>query len=107
MLYVTTQVGVPIYIAEKIQIMTLRANQEKQTAMLGVEYEDGTRELLNMKAGQVLNSELMISRLGKHSIKLDEVLSGRKLNIGLQFPASVSINRWQIHWNLTNRKRSA
>ena len=100
MLFVTTQLGTPIYVAKDIQVMALRADAEKQTATLGIQYGDGTQELVKFKEGDIITSKMLVERLGEHKIKLDEVVSSRKLNLGLDFPIDVPINRWQNHWGL-------
>ena len=107
MLFVTTTLGTPIYIATA-QLVALRVDADLQAATLGIQYDDGQREITRIKVGEICTSKLMAEKVGEHVIKLDDLPSARKLNIGLAFPADVAINRWQIHWGLAdNRKRSA
>ena len=107
MLFVTTTLGTPIYIATA-QLVALRVDPGLHYASLGIQYDDGQREITRIKVGETYTSKLMAEKIGEHAIKLDDLPSIRKLNIGLAFPADVAINRWQIHWGLAdNRKRSA
>lgn len=103
MLFVTTPLGTPIYIGDT-QLVALRVESDRSAAILGIQFGDGQRQIARVKVGDTFTSEIMEKQIGEHAIKLDEVPSMRKLNIGLSFPADVEINRWQIHWGLADNR---